>query len=273
MRWLQQQFAVSERRACRCTGWTRSTHRYQSRRPKQTALRQRLRELAAARPRYGYKRLQILLNREGWGVNHKRVYRLYREEGLAVRVKRRKKLASRRRVKRAAPTGPNARWALDFVFDRTLDRRGFRVLTVIDVFTRECLALVAGRSLRSADVTAALKAIIAERGRPAALTVDNGTEFTANHFDAWAFANGIAVDFIRPGKPIENAFIESFNGRLRDECLNAHWFTSLADVRQTLAAWRWDYNEMRPHSRLAGLTPKAFAAAAAPYRGLLRESS
>jgi len=175
-------------------------------------------------------------------------------------------------VKRPAPGGPNARWALDFVFDRTLDRRGFRVLTVIDVFTRECLALVPARRHRSADVTAALDRVIAERGRPGALTVDNGTEFTANHFDAWAFAHGIGVDFIRPGKPVENAFIESFNGRLRDECLNAHWFTSLPDVRQTLAAWRWDYNEMRPHSRLGGLTPNAFAAAAAPHGGLLRES-
>jgi len=245
------------------------THRYVSRRPPQTALRLRLRELAAARPRYGYKRLGILLNREGWGVNHKRVYRLYREEGLGVRVKRRKKLVSRPRVRRPAPSGPNQRWALDFVADRTLDGRAFRVLTVIDVFTRECLALTVDRRLRSPAVTATLNTVIARRGRPRALTVDNGTEFTANHFDAWAYAHGIAVDFIRPGKPVENAFIESFNGRLRDECLNAHWFESLDHARQVIAAWRHDYNAVRPHSRLGGQTPNAFAAAAAPHGGLL----
>lgn len=235
-------------------------------------MRMRLRDLAAARPRYGYNRLTVLLNREGWGVNRKRVYRLYREEGLGVRVKRRKKLVSRPRVPRPVPTRANARWALDFVADRTVDDRRFRVLTVIDVFTRECLVLQVARRLPSAAVTAALDAVIAERGRPAALSVDNGTEFTANHFDAWAYLHGIAVDFIRPGKPVENAFIESFNGRLRDECLNTHWFTSLADARQTIAAWRWDYNEMRPHSRLGGQTPNAFAAAAAPHGGLFRES-
>lgn len=253
-------------------GWPRSTHRYVSRRGPQTALRMRLRDLAGVRPRYGYKRLTILLNREGWGVNHKRVFRLYREENLGVRVKRRKRLVSRPRVPRPVPTGPNQRWALDFVADRTVDGQRFRVLTVIDVFTRECLALTVARQLRSPAVTATLDGVIAERGQPAALTVDNGTEFTANHFDAWAYTHSIAVDFIRPGKPIENAFIESFNGRLRDECLNAHWFYSLADARQTIAAWRWDYNEMRPHSRLGGQTPNEFAAAAAPHGGLFRES-
>ena len=220
----------------------------------------RLRELALARPRYGYRRLTILLRREGWHVNAKRVYRLYREEGLTVRVKRRKKLASHARVRPPAAVRVNERWSMDFVADSLSDGRRIRVLTIIDSFTRECLDLKVAKSLPSPSVTEALNRVIEQRGAPRTIQVDNGAEFTSNHFDAWAYLRGIDVDFIRPGKPVDNAHIESFNGRLRDECLNSKWFESLEDVRQTLQAWRWDYNEVRPHSSLGDMPPSAFAA-------------
>ena len=220
----------------------------------------RLRDLALARPRYGYRRLTILLRREGWHVNAKRVYRLYREEGLTVRVKRRKKLASHARVRPPAAAWVNDRWSMDFVSDSLSDGRKIRVLTVIDSFTRECLALKIARSLPSRSVTEELDRVITKRGAPRTIQVDNGSEFTANHFDAWAYFHGIDIDFIRPGKPIDNAHIESFNGRLRDECLNSRWFHSVDDARQTLQDWRRDYNEVRPHSSLGDLPPAAFAA-------------
>ena len=227
-----------------------------------------LRELAASRPRYGYRRLTILLRRQGWHVNHKRIYRLYCEEGLQVRVKRRKKLASGIRVPVPCTSRVNQRWTMDFVSDALADGRRIRVLTVIDSFTRECLALKIARSLPSRVVTEALDKVIARRGRPQTIQVDNGSEFTSNHFDAWAYANGLEVDFIRPGKPVDNAHIESFNGRLRDECLNARWFESVDDARQALQAWRRDYNQVRPHSSLGDLPPAVFAA---QVQGLMPE--
>ncbi len=220
----------------------------------------RLRELAMARPRYGYRRLTILLRREGWQVNSKRVYRIYREEGLKVRIKRRKKLASYARVRPPAAGRVNERWSMDFVADSLSDGRRIRVLTVIDSFTRECLALKVAKSLPSPSVTETLNRVIRHRGAPRTIQVDNGTEFTSNHFDAWAYLRGIDVDFIRPGKPVDNAHIESFNGRLRDECLNSKWFESLDDARKALQDWRRDYNEVRPHSSLGDMPPSAFAA-------------
>jgi putative transposase len=220
----------------------------------------RLRELALARPRYGYRRLTILLRREGWHVNSKREYRLYREEGLTVRVKRRKKLASHARVRPPAAARVNDRWSMDFVSDSLSDGRKSRGLTVIDSFTRECLALKVARSLPSRSVTEVLDDVIARRGGPRTIQVDNGSEFTANHFDAWAYFHGIHVDFIRPGKPVDNAHIESFNGRLRDECLNSNWFESVDDARAALQDWRRDYNEVRPHSSLGDVPPAVFAA-------------
>jgi putative transposase len=240
------------------TGWPRSTHRHKSRAEDQTPLRMRLRDLALARPRYGYRRLTILLRREGWHVNSKRVYRLYREEGLAVRVKRRKKLASHARVRPPAAARVNDRWSMDFVADSLSNGGKIRVLTVIDSFIRECLALKIARSLPSRSVTEELDQIIAKRGAPRTIQVDNGTEFTSNHFDAWAYFRGI--DFTRPGKPVDNAHIESFNGRLRDECLNSRWFESVDDARQTLQAWHSNYSEVRPHSSLGDLPPAVFAA-------------
>ncbi len=221
----------------------------------------RLKELALARPRYGYQRLHILLRREGWMVNHKRVLRLYRAEGLTLRIPRRKrKSASWVRVPLPAPTQPNEQWGLDFMSDALADGRRFRILTVLDLCTRECLALEAATHLPAARVTPVLDRVVAQRGAPPVLRLDNGSEFTGRHFDAWAYQQQIRLDFIRPGHPVENAFIESFNGRLRDECLNAHWWRDLDEARQALQDWRRDYNEARPHSSLADLVPAAYLA-------------
>ena len=236
------------------------TLRYRLTRDRQEALRQRLRELAAVRVRFGYRRLTVLLKREGWRVNHKRVYRLYGLEGLTVRTKPRRKLASRARVPLPAASRPNQRWSMDFVSTRLTDGRWFRTLTVLDLYTRESLALVAGRALTGIKVAAALTAIVRHRRSPQSITVDNGGEFVSRAMDAWAYAHDVRLDFIRPGKPVENAFIESFNGRLRDECLNSHVFNTLGEAQAILNAWRDDYNRVRPHSALADLTPAEAAA-------------
>jgi putative transposase len=219
----------------------RSSLRYESEKDPQEALRIRLRELAAARVRFGYRRLTVLLKRDGWDVNAKRVYRLYREEGLIVRAQKRK-TAAQARVPLATAVRANERWSMDFVSDRLIDKRAFRVLTVVDQFTRECILLLADRSLTAAKVAGALDCAVAERGAPESITVDNGSEFASFVMDHWAYANGVKLSFIRPGKPVENGFIESFNGRLRDELLNASVFISLSDARAKLAAWRTDYN-------------------------------
>jgi putative transposase len=243
---------------------SRSTFRYQSRRADCSALVQRLRELAFARPRYGYERLHVLLKREGWHVNRKKVYRLYKLSGLMVRTKRRRKHAAHMRTTPGQPARPNERWAMDFVSDSLADGRKLRVLTALDIYSRECLTLTVDGSLPATKVTQALDRVIAERGKPAMITIDNGTEFTSNHFDAWAFEHKIALDFIHPGRPVENGYIESFNGRLRDECLNTSWFQSLEDARAALEAWRLDYNCVRPHSRLGGLPPATYVAGGSP---------
>jgi putative transposase len=256
---VKTDYGVSARFACRVLQFPESTYFYRSRRQPRTALRLRLRELAASRPRYGYHRLHVLLRREGWVVNRKLVYRLYREEGLAVRTRRRRKVASQPRLALSAPTETNERWAMDFVSDELARGGRFRVFTVIDVFTRECLALHAKRSIRSKDVTAVLDGVITQRGVPAAITCDNGTEFTSKMFDEWAFLRKIQLDFIRPGKPVENAYIESFNGRLREECLSQHWFTDIDDAQAAMAAWIKDYNESRPHTSLGDLAPADYA--------------
>ena len=227
----------------------------------------RLRELAASRPRYGYRRLHVLLRRQGWRVNHKRIARLYREEGLPVRTKRRRKTACQSRLELPEATRANERWSLDFMADSLHDGRRFRVLTVVDQYTRECVAIHAAGSIPATRVTEVLDAAIAEREAPESLTIDNGTEFTSRHFDAWAWGKGLTLDFIRPGRPVENAFIESFNGKLRDECLNQSWFTDLGDARRALRAWRHDYNESRPHSSLGGLAPNEFVASLLAWAG------
>jgi putative transposase len=238
----------------------RASLQYQSRRDPQVALRMRLRELAAARVRFGYRRLTVLLRRDGWRVNAKRIYRLYTEEGLFVRTKIRRRATRRHRVPLAVSTTPNQRWSMDFMSERVTDGRWFRILTVVDQFTRECLCLLADQSLTGEKVAQALEPIVTQRGAPRSITVDNGSEFASRVMDAWAYRQGIQLDFIRPGKPVENGFIESFNGRLRDECLNVEVFFTLEDVREKLAQWREDYNCVRPHSSLQDKTPVAFAA-------------
>lgn len=237
------------------------TLRYQSRKVFDEVLRHRLRELAGTHVRYGYRRLTVLLRREGWHVNAKRIYRLYREEELIVRTKQRRKMARRRPVPSGVAVRPNQCWSMDFVSDKLADGRSFRILTVVDQFTRECVGLEADGSMNGMKVARALECAQQERGSlPASITVDNGSEFCSRALEAWAISHEVQLCFIRPGRPVENGFIESFNGRLRDECLNVEWFSSLDDARQKLAKFREHYNQQRPHSALADRTPAAFAA-------------
>jgi putative transposase len=219
----------------------------------------RLRELAAARPRFGYRRLYLLLRREGWLINHKRVYRLYGEEGLSVRTRKRRKRASHCQVAPQPPSAPNERWSMDFIANALDNGRRFRALTIVDVFTRECLAIEADFSLPARRVTAVLNRLAATRELPQTITVDNGSEFFSREMDSWAYRHSVKLDFIRPGKPVENAYIESFNGRLRDECLNAELFLTLDDARSKLAEWKQDYNKVRPHTSLGDIPPSEFA--------------
>jgi putative transposase len=237
-----------------------SSIRYRSCRDPQTVLRQRLRELAQTRVRFGYRRLLVLLRREGWEVGKKRLYRLYVEEGLALRRKRpwRHTTAVHREQRRAA-TARNDIWSMDFVADQVADGRRFRALTVLDLFTRECLAIDVGQTLTGRDVAATLERLRFERGLPQRIYCDNGTEFVSAAMDLWAYTNGVILDFSRRGKPTDNAAIESFNGRFREECLNVHWFASLEDAQQKIDAFRWDYNEHHPHRSLKGLSPREFA--------------
>jgi len=260
VRWTQQAYRVSERRAIRVVGMRRSSARYRSHAKSQEGLRQRLKELAAIHVRYGYRRLTVLLRREGWPVNAKRIYRLYKQEGLIVRSKQRRKIARRERLPQPLAGKPNQCWSMDFVTDKLVDGRAFRILTVIDQYTRECVWLEADRSLSGVKVAAALTAAIAERGEaPASITCDNGAEFTSKALESWAMDHDVRLCFIRPGRPVENGFIESFNGRLRDECLNVSWFRSLPEARRRLLLWRAHYNQQRPHSALGDQTPEVFA--------------
>ena len=267
-RWTQQAYQISERRAIRVIGISRSTCRYASHAVNQDGLRQRLRELAAVHVRYGYRRLTVLLRREGWPVNAKRIYRLYSEEGLIVRTKVRKKMARRERLPQPAAARPNQCWSMDFVSDKLADGRSFRILTIVDQFTRECVCLEADRSMTGAKVAAALATASAERGDlPASITCDNGSEFASKALESWAMDHDVRLCFIRPGRPVENGFIESFNGRLRDECLNVSWFHSLADANRKLTLWRTHYNHQRPHSALDDRAPAVFAKLHQQQRG------
>ena len=259
-RWTQTVYGISERRASRLIPIPRASLQYQSHRDAQEGLRLRLKELAASRVRFGYRRLTVLLRREGWPVNAKRIYRLYTEEGLMVRTKTRRKRARGSRVPMAPVNAPNERWSMDFVSDRLLDGRGFRILTVIDQYTRECVLLLADQSLTGEKIARELDAVLQHRPAPQSITVDNGSEFTSRAMEAWAYQRGIQLDFIRPGRPVENGLIESFNGRLRDECLNVEIFFTLEDVRAKLANWQRDYNQERPHSALNDHPPHLFAA-------------
>jgi putative transposase len=267
-RWAQEAYRISERRAARLVILAISTLRYRSRRVFDEVLRRRLRELAGTHVRYGYRRLTVLLRREGWHVNAKRIYRLYREEELIVRTKQRRKIARRQRAMMTdLAVQPNHRWSMDFVSDKLADGRSFRILTVVDQFTRECVALEADRAMTGKKVAEVLERAKRERGSlPETITVDNGSEFSGRALEAWAMAKGVQLCFIRPGRPVENGFIESFNGRLRDECLNVEWFSSLEDAREKLAKFREHYNHQRPHSALADRAPAVFAALHRPEK-------
>lgn len=226
----------------------------------QMALRMRIKEIASIRVRYGYKRIYTLLRREGWQVNHKRIYRIYREEGLNLRHKSKRKRTSGTRIPREDVTRRNECWAMDFVSDSLYNGKRFRALTIIDVYTRECLQIYANQRIKGDQVVHELDIITARRGYPQRIRVDNGPEFISKALDEWAYHNEVKLDFSRPGKPTDNAHIESFNGSLRDECLNTNWFLSIEDAKGKLRAWRNDYNEYRPHSSLDNLTPAEYAA-------------
>jgi putative transposase len=260
--WLRVEYAASERRVCGLLTMAVSSYRYVAVGGGDEDLLAQLVELSREQPRFGYRRLHVLLRRSGEQVNHKRVHRVYREAGLMLRRKKRKHC-----VREGKPllerTSANQEWALDFVHDAVECGRAIRVLSVVDAYTRECLALEVDTSFASRRVTRVLDAIIAERGRPAAIRCDNGPEFTSRHFLAWAVERGIELIHIQPGKPTQNARVESFHGRLREECLQVSWFQNLFDAKRKIAAWQKEYNEERPHSSLGYQTPKEFAAAQA----------
>jgi putative transposase len=257
---LQARFGVSERRACRIMAISRSSLTYVGNQRDCQALRLRIREIAASRIHYGCERVFVMLRREGWRDNHKRVHRLYKAEGLSLRHCRpRRSRSGRRRQPRHVALAANELWGMDFVSDALFDARRFRALTIVDHFTHECIAIVVDQSLRGEHVADAVTRLAAERGAPTAIKVDNGSEFAGKIMDRWAYENGVELDFSRRGTPTDNALVESFNGRFRQECLNEHWFLSLDDARRKIEAWRRFYNEERPHSAIGWKTPAEFA--------------
>lgn len=252
-------YGHTERHACALVGACRAMVRYRSRRPPDEALRDQLVALAHARPRFGSRRLTVMLRREGVVVNHKRVERIYRAAGLALRRRKRRVRAGARQTVMPRAQQPNQGWAMDFMRATLADGRAFRVFTLVDLYTREALRIDIDQSLPGPRVVRALDAVTAIRSAPAFIVIDNGTEFTSRVLDAWAYRCGVTLHFIAPGKPVQNAFIESFNGRLRDECLNQHWFSCVAEARILIEAWRTDYNRVRPHTSLGFRTPEQFA--------------
>lgn len=264
--YLQQNYKVSQRRAGRVLSLSNSSLRYRSRRPRAEDLRQRLHQLAAERPRYGYQRLWVLLRREGWIVNHKRVYRLYCEEGLKLGKRRRRARAQVERVPLQLPTQADERYSMDFMRDTLADGRVFRTLNIVDDYTRECLAIEVDTSLPGERVVRVLERLAATGRQPQHIVVDNGSEFASKAVDQWAARRGVRLRFIDPGRPMQNAYIESFNGKFRDECLNQNWFVSIEEARRVSEEWREDYNERRPHRSLQQQTPAEFAAKSNSYR-------
>jgi putative transposase len=252
-------YGHTERHACALVGACRAMVRYRSRRSSDEALRAQIIALATARPRFGSRRLTVLLRRAGTIVNHKRVERVYRAAGLALRRRKRRVRAGTRQAVTPIPQQPNHCWSMDFMRATLADGRAFRIFTLVDAFTREALAIDVDHSLPSARVVRVLDQVAARRPLAATIVIDNGTEFTSRVLDAWAYRRGVALHFIAPGKPVQNAYIESFNGRLRDECLNQHWFSCVAEARILIDAWRTDYNRVRPHTSLGYRTPEQFA--------------
>jgi putative transposase len=257
---LRTIWKVSIRRACSVLCFRRSSYSYKSCRDPQANLMTRIREIAQTRVRYGYRRIHVLLRREGWDVNHKRVFRLYRAMGLQLRNKSPKRKAKAKlREGRSAPAHSNDVWAMDFVHDQLYDGRRLRILTIIDTFTRYVPAIEVKERFTGADVVAVLEEVCKAVGYPKSIRVDQGPEFISKDLDLWAYARGVELDFSRPGKPTDNAFIESLNGKFRAECLSANWFLSLADARRKCERWRRDYNDVRPHSAIGYQTPSALA--------------
>ena len=263
---LTAERAIGVTRACGLVGISRSMYGYKSCRSPALELRSRIAELAAMKRRYGYRRIHVLLRREGWSVNHKRTYRLYREQGLMVRKRKRKRIGLAERLVLPAAQAPDQSWSMDYVADGLIDGRKLRALTIVDDFTRECLAIEVDTSLPGSRVVAVLERLRDLRGLPASITVDHGPEFEGQVLDAWAYKRGVRLAFIRPGKPVDNCYIESFNGRFRDECLNEHWFITMAHARSTIETWRIEYNTERTHSSLDDLTPEEFKEAHASRR-------
>lgn len=257
---LSRDFKVSIRKSCRVMMLGHSMMYYKAHRRDDQALRQRIKEIADTRVRYGHERIFILLRREGWRDNHKRTYRVYIEEGLNLRSKRpRRSKSAANRFERPLHTGLHECFSMDFVSDALFDGKKFRCLTVVDNCSRECLAICVGQSLKGGDVVEVLNQIKMIRGiAPRRIQTDNGSEFISKEMDRWAYENKVTMHYSRPGKPTDNPFVESFNGSFRDECLNAHWFLSLRDAKEKIEAWRKDYNEYRPHSSLNNLTPAEF---------------
>ena len=255
---VRRVWQVSIRRAWHALPVDRSTYHYRSKRTGQAVLMKRIKEIAETRVRYGYRRIHVLLRREGWLVNAKRVCRLYREMGLQLRNKSpKRRVKAQLREDRSAPTAANQVWAMDFVHDQLFDGRKIRVLTVVDTFTRLSPAIEVRQSFRGSDVVATLDRVTRELGCPKTIRVDNGPEFVSKELDLWAFMRGVTLDFSRPGKPTDNAFIESLNGKFRAECLNTNWFLSLDEARRKCEVWRRDYNEVRPHSAIGNQVPAA----------------
>jgi putative transposase len=250
---------LSERKACLLVNISVSSYHYQPKAKNDDKLRKRLRELAEQRKRFGSPRLHLLLKRERLVINHKHTEMIYREEGLVLRRKRRRKGAAGARIVLPPAQRPNERWSMDFVSDSVVTGRRFRALTVVDNFSRECPVIEVDTSLGGARIVGVLERLSEIRGLPEVITVDNGPEFVGRALDEWAYRRGVKLNFIRPGKPIENAFAESFNGRLRDECLNTNWFINLKQAREIIENWREDYNQVRPHSSLNNLTPAEYA--------------
>jgi putative transposase len=246
-------------RACGLIGMSRSLYRYASRRADDEGLKERLTALAGQKRRYGYRRLHVLLRREGWAINRKRTYRVYHEAGLMVRRRKRKRIAGVERQPKVIALAPNVSWSMDFVADGFVDGRRLRCLNIVDDFTKECLAIEVDTSLPGKRVVSVLDRLAQSRGLPQSVTVDNGPEFISKALDEWAYRRQLQLRFIEPGKPQQNAYIESFNGKFRDECLNEHWFLSMPHARRVIAAWREEYNLERPHSSLGYLTPSSFA--------------
>jgi len=263
-RYLVETYGAGQRKACELVGIARSSYRYESRK-RDEELRVLLLRLGQEQPRYGYRRLAVLLRREGVAVNHKRIFRVYRAAGLSVRRKCRKRLVRMGSNLGEPITKANQQWGIDFVHDVLATGRKFRIFSVVDACSRECPRLEVDTAFPSRQVTRTLDEVIAARGKPESIRLDNGPELTSRHFLAWAQERQIELRYIDPGKPVQNAKVESFNGRLRDECLNVSWFANLWDARQKINAWREHYNNERPHSSLGYLTPTAFAAAVVAF--------